>query len=209
MTIDSSRRRFLKQGGTALGTGWLAANWPAALEAADLAAEAHARGLAFTVLEAREAVDLEAIAARILPTTETPGARELGVIHFIDQAMGSFMAGIENVLRPGLLELNANAAARYGAERFHRLDGEAQDALLAEIDSGAFFQTLRTMTLMGAFASPAHGGNRNQAGWALLGFQDRHLWFPPFGHYDAAHHTAGPGSPAQRHGDHGEAHHDE
>jgi hypothetical protein len=35
------------------------------------------------------------------------------------------------------------------------------------------------------FAMPSWGGNRERAGWALLGFDNRHAWQPPFGYYDA------------------------
>jgi hypothetical protein len=35
------------------------------------------------------------------------------------------------------------------------------------------------------FAMPVRGGNRDKAGWALIGFVDRHVWQPPFGYYDA------------------------
>jgi hypothetical protein len=34
------------------------------------------------------------------------------------------------------------------------------------------------------FAMPSYGGNRDKLGWALIGFQDRHSWQPPFGYYD-------------------------
>jgi gluconate 2-dehydrogenase gamma chain len=188
MTTDPSRRQFLKQGGAALGSGWLAANWPAVLEAAGHAATAHAEHRSFTTLQPDEAADFEAIAARILPATQTPGARELGVIHFIDQALGGFMAGAENMLRPALAELNATVVSRHGTERFHQIDADAQDAMLREIENDSLFQTLRVMTLMGAFSLPTHGGNRDHLGWALLGFDHRHAWRPPFGHYDAPHH---------------------
>ena len=35
------------------------------------------------------------------------------------------------------------------------------------------------------FADPSWGGNREQAGWKLLGFDPRGIWQPPFGAYDA------------------------
>jgi hypothetical protein len=34
------------------------------------------------------------------------------------------------------------------------------------------------------FALPGYGGNRDAAGWKLIGFEDRHVFQPPFGHYD-------------------------
>jgi hypothetical protein len=34
------------------------------------------------------------------------------------------------------------------------------------------------------FALPSWGGNRNEAGWKLIGFEDAHVFRPPFGYYD-------------------------
>ena len=31
---------------------------------------------------------------------------------------------------------------------------------------------------------PAYGGNRDGVGWKLIGFEDRHVFQPPFGYYD-------------------------
>ena len=58
-------------------------------------------------LSAEEARDLEAVAAQIIPSDETPGAREAGVIYFIDAALGSFMSANAGVLREGLTALTA------------------------------------------------------------------------------------------------------
>ncbi len=203
MHTDPSRRRFLTTGGATLTTGWLAANWPLISRAAQSAADARRAGAPLRHLDPAEAADLEAIAARILPATDTPGAREIGVIHFIDASIGSWMAGVEQMLRPALGVLNGRVTERYGTERFHQLDADAQDALLRDIENDAFFGTMRMMTLAGAFALPAYGGNRDHLGWALLGFDHRHVWAPPFGHYDAPYHQrAQAGAPAAGAGSH-------
>ena len=34
------------------------------------------------------------------------------------------------------------------------------------------------------FTLPSYGGNRDGVGWKLLGFQDAHVFYPPFGYYD-------------------------
>jgi hypothetical protein len=41
---------------------------------------------------------------------------------------------------------------------------------------------------MGFLASPAWGGNRNQAGWKFIGFEDTGAFQPPFGYYDMPEH---------------------
>jgi hypothetical protein len=34
------------------------------------------------------------------------------------------------------------------------------------------------------FSSPKYGGNYQGSGWKLIGFEDRHVFTPPFGYYD-------------------------
>jgi hypothetical protein len=48
-----------------------------------------------------------------------------------------------------------------------------------------FFNTVRTHTIIGFFASPVHGGNHDKIGWALIGYDDSLNHKPPFGYYDA------------------------
>jgi gluconate 2-dehydrogenase gamma chain len=181
MTGAMSRRGFLASAVSAAGAAWLAANWPALAAAAAEARAAHAAGEPLQVLGAEEAADLAAIAARILPSDELPGATEAGVVHFIDRALGGFMAPAAPALRKGLKALNRKAGARFASL------GEARqvDLLKAE-ESSDFFGTVHFLTVAGAFALPSYGGNRDHAGWKLLGFEHRHAWAPPFGHYDAA-----------------------
>jgi hypothetical protein len=52
------------------------------------------------------------------------------------------------------------------------------------------FALLRYLVAAGMFSDPSYGGNRDRAGWALLGFEDRFAWQPPFGFYDRDAHGA-------------------
>src|SRR5262245_60928028 len=45
-----------------------------------------------SLLEEGDLADLEAVTAQIIPTDSTPGAREAGVVQFIDRALASFLA---------------------------------------------------------------------------------------------------------------------
>ncbi len=184
--MTATRRDFLKASASTFGSTWFAAQWPAILAAGSVARAAHAAGAAFTHLSPEDARDLEAIAAQIIPTDDTPGAREAGVIYFIDAALGSFAAPQAESLRNGLAALNARVHAEHpAAARFAALDDAAQIATLKTEDKGAFFGELRFLTLAGMFSLPSYGGNRNDIGWKLLGFDHRHVWAPPFGYYDA------------------------
>jgi hypothetical protein len=52
------------------------------------------------------------------------------------------------------------------------------------VDTTAFFDQARLLTLCGMFSNPAYGGNRDKLGWKLIGFEDQHIFEPPFGWYD-------------------------
>jgi hypothetical protein len=43
----------------------------------------------------------------------------------------------------------------------------------------AFFNTVRTHTMEGMFADPIYGGNKDFAGWRLVGFPGAHPAFTP------------------------------
>lgn len=180
-----SRRSFLKTTGTAVGGSWIALSLPAILTSCRDASEARRVGASFRVLTTGEAAALEAMAARIVPTDDTPGATEAGVVHFMDQVLAGIRAESLEPMRAGLLELQAAVQATHGVPDFHTLEPKQQDALLTAIEDSDFFATVRYLTLAGLFSLPEHGGNRGGVGWALMGFDGRQAWQPPFGFYDA------------------------
>lgn len=186
--MTTSRRDFLKLGSGAAGAGWVGMQWPALLALGQAACDARDAGAAFANLDVVLAADLAAIAAQIVPSDDTgPGAEEAGVVYFMDQAFGSFMAGAREFIAGGIAELTAAAAGT----RFAELPGERQRELLLAHEQTAWFGALRFLTIGGMFAMPAHGGNRDYAGWRLLGFDNRHAWAPPFGAYDEGEHGDG------------------
>lgn len=152
---------------------------------ASAAARARDTGAAFKTLGSDEARHFAAIAARIIPTTDTPGATEAGVVHFFDQAFTDDMRDALPAARDGLAALNAGLPDG----GFAALPEAKQDAALSAIDGEPFFELMRVMTLFGYFAMSRYGGNREHAGWKLIGFDGHHgAWRPPFGHYDADAH---------------------
>lgn len=182
---DPSRRAFLQASGSLAGGSWLVLQFPGLAAMAEAAAAARDAGASFLHLGTAEAATLEAVTARIIPSDATPGAREAGVIHFIDQALGGFMADSAGALREGVQSLDAMAAGSGAGLPFADLDPEAQDAMLRGIEATPFFGLVQFLTVAGMFSLPSYGGNRGHAGWKLLGFEHRHGWAPPFGHYDA------------------------
>lgn len=187
-----SRRMFLQQTGVAARTSLIVLSLPAIMSSSAVASEAMQSGsTTLTVLGAEEAVEFAAITARIIPTDETPGATEAGVIYFIDNVLGSSRTELLTPMREGLALLQAQAQTSYGAARFSSLQPEQQDALLTEIEDTPFFGTLRYLTIAGMFTLPEYGGNRNHVGWELIGFDHAHAWTPPFGFYDADYMAKG------------------
>jgi gluconate 2-dehydrogenase gamma chain len=172
-------------GGT-LGASCLALNWSEVALAASQAATDSASGPGATqFLTAEEAADVEAICAQIIPTDSTPGAREAGVLHFVDRALLSFYARQAATFRSGLTEFQG-ACRRWHpqAARYSAMSSAQQIEFLQTVDHTPFFESLRVLTVIGMFSMPAYGGNRDGLGWKLLGFEDLHAFQPPFGHYD-------------------------
>lgn len=171
----------------------IALTLPMILAACNRANEVRFNNEDFQTLNEEEALEFDAIAARIIPTDETPGATEAGVIYFFDNVLGDGREEELAQLRDGLRELQTAAALTFGSAAlldvtrrcFHRLDVEQQDQLLTEIANTEFFSTLKYLTIAGMFSLPEYGGNRENIGYQLIGFDDRHFWRPPFGFYDA------------------------
>ncbi len=129
---------------------------------------------------------LEAVAARILPSTHSPGAREAGAANYVDIALaGDYAPSLPRYQR-GLGQLDAYARASLGAP-FAALSEADQDAVLRdleagqieEVESGAeFFELMRRHILEGVFCEPVYGGNRDLVGWALVGFPGQRYGYP-------------------------------
>jgi gluconate 2-dehydrogenase gamma chain len=197
--IDLQHRRTFLRAAMAAGAAWAAADL-SQVEAALAWADGQARGGAatsgFTALTKAQADVVEAVAARILPAVDgRPGAREAGAIHFIDRALATFNAAQKTMYAEGVADLNRRAAAKWpGATAasntgagmsFATLTSAQQDELLREVEQTPFFQTVRFDTLVGTFALPSWGGNRDFAGWRILGVEHQPFFQAPFGYYDA------------------------
>ena len=183
-----SRRAFLAASTTAFAAAWLAAD-PAEIRAALEHAARATRStdpLQWDVLTPEQAADLDAIAAQIFPTDDTPGAREARVVNFMDRSLATWAAQQREPLIHGLDELNGEVERRWpGTQRFANLAPERQLELLSAREQTPFFQQMRFATLVGMFSLPSYGGNAGKVGWRVIGFEDRYAWQPPFGDYDA------------------------
>jgi gluconate 2-dehydrogenase gamma chain len=187
--MDQDRREFLSLSGTAVAAFFLAGT-PTEVRAALRYARRVVSGelpAAWQYLTAEQAADVEAFSSQIVPSEpDSPGAREAGVVYFLDQSLATWGAGQREPFTNGLDELNQDVAKQWpGTARFSALSPEHQIELLKSREKTPFFQMLRAATLFGFFANPEYGGNRDKVGWKLIGFEDRYAWQPPFGDYDA------------------------
>jgi gluconate 2-dehydrogenase gamma chain len=182
----SSRRDFVATSGTMLGGAWLAFHLPAIEAAVAQARRALLRSAPLAILTPEEARELEAVAAQIIPTDDTPGAREAGVVYFMDNVLGTFGAQFLEPIRGGLPDLLKAAQAKNAAVRaFSELTGEQQAEVLKSMEQTPFFGAVRFLTVAGMLGDPSYGGNKDRIGWRLIGFDGGHAHQPPFGYYDA------------------------
>jgi gluconate 2-dehydrogenase gamma chain len=177
MAVDSkdaavvSRREWLKR---------VSAAGAAVAVPAELVAQPRARPEPLETLTEAEAVLLDAIVARLIPTDATgPGATEARAARYIDRALGGALASSRDAYRTGLAALDAYARASKGTA-FTALSAQNQDAVLGDLernvatgftpDAATFFNLVLAHTLQGTFCDPFYGGNADFVGWTLIGY---------------------------------------
>jgi len=204
---ELDRRQFLSRGFSALGATWAAAHWRSILAAAEHAhkAAASAGTQKFEFFTLQEAREVEAMASCIIPSDGTPGAREAGVVFFIDRALVTFSAEDQKTYREGLPKIQDRLKELFpDATMFSAATAEQQQAVLESLDeagskdaasrrpfragSGAqsLFEVVRVHTIQGFLIDPEseRKGNREGVGWTALGRDLQHSFQPPFGYYD-------------------------
>ncbi len=164
---------------------------------------------------------IEAATARIIPTDHDPGAREAGVVRFIDRYLSGIdyiyasadgrgflkiegkeadawrerMTDMQATYREGIRKLDEISRTKFG-DAFKNLSEEQQDEILVILsgkpkpqpitlttegerntflqgvfDEGMdFFNALVLHTRQGFYCDPVYGGNANQVGWKVIGF---------------------------------------
>lgn len=181
------RRDFLKRSGGLAAASWMLLNSAACRDAAEEAARARADGTPPSVLTPEEMATLEAAADRIFPPDgDAPGAAALGAGVFMDRFL-AYNQGMLEGARGAVGMLDGSA----GDAGFAGLSPEGRDEALRTLESDApgLFGLLRVLSLAAVLSDPRWGGNRDGAGWAAVGFDPQMAWQPPFGWYDAGHHS--------------------
>ena len=112
-------------------------------------------GTNFRYFSDQEARTLEALLEFIIPSDDGPGAREAGVIHYIDRQLMRHFRTHRKTYRDGLA-----AVARLG--------GGSYSDLARDPATRPFFDLVVTHAMQGFYADPRHGGNRDFASWRML-----------------------------------------
>jgi gluconate 2-dehydrogenase gamma chain len=193
---DEARRAFLIQ--TAVGMGAVAGAglMPDALAEAqerpktgESAAAAQSTGATHgAFFNDADAATVAAFAERLMPGAPgKPGAREANVVNYIDLALAGAYQDQQEFYRHGLAQLDAYCRKAEGAP-FTALAAPKQDEVITALEhnkadgfawptAAAFFATIRTHTIEGMFADPIYGGNKDFAGWRLIGFPGAQFGF--------------------------------
>jgi gluconate 2-dehydrogenase gamma chain len=124
---------------------------------------------------------MDAVCECLIPADDLPGAREAGVVHYIDRQLTLFFKSLQADYRAGLAALDRYSASRHSAH-FAALTLEQQTLLLTELEKGAapeqffaaglgrrVFDLWLNHTMQGFYGNPRHGGNREFASWRMLG----------------------------------------
>ena len=184
---------FLGQAGASLGLLWLSALTP------DLLAQAHAHAeeagksgtKTYRFFTPQQAAEFDAFSAQIIPSDDTPGAREANVIHFTDYVLSTIDSDQQAPVKDAFKALHEQVAKTVpGASSFAALTSAQQIEVVKAMEKTEAFGVLRGFTLTGFFCDPSMGGNKDKVGWKLIGFEDLFLYKPPFGYYDA-HYNEG------------------
>ncbi len=127
--------------------------------------------LKFKALSVEEAAVVETIAEGILPADTTPGAKEAGVVWFIDLALSSFDRARRQAYREGVAAFEAKRRELFPSSLSMAALAPADVArLIGAMETTPFFEIVREHTITGFLANPEYGGNRGEAGWKLIGF---------------------------------------
>jgi gluconate 2-dehydrogenase gamma chain len=147
---------------------------------------------------------IRAATERLIPADANgPGAIAAAVPEFIDRQLAGAWGAGERLYRSGpwhagtpsqgyqlpytpaelfrhALRGIAEDLQRRHSGAFEQLDGAAQDAYLARLQTGDFelngvpardfFSSLLALTIEGFFSDPIYGGNRDMAAWKMIGF---------------------------------------
>ncbi len=130
-----------------------------------------------TVLSGQEAHVVESLCAQIIPADDFPGAKEAGVLFYIETQLAGPYAHFAPDYHKGIAAFQEASLAKT-SKRFDVLSFPEQTQFLKQIESqpasqaNHFFQLVIDHTMQGFYGSPKHGGNKDHASWNMLQIAD-------------------------------------
>ena len=135
------------------------------------------------VLTPEEARLVEAVSEQIIPADRDPGAKDAGVVYFIDRQLDGPYKRFAAKYRKGLACLEQTSQAMF-KKPFASLEWNDQTRLLQALESNKapkdiwtkpsaseFFNLIRDHSMQGFYGSPRHGGNRNYVSYKMMGLE--------------------------------------
>lgn len=114
---------------------------------------------------------------RVLPRDEDPGAKDAGVPVYIDRMLQTpELTRMRQDFIQGVAALERRSQRMFQVGFAQATPGQQDELLSLFKDSPAgsgeahFFELLMVLTLEGFLGDPSYGGNQEQVGWKLVGF---------------------------------------
>lgn len=128
-----------------------------------------------------EATVVDAIAEQIIPPDQDAGAREAGVVNYIDRQLAGVFRRHQETYRKGIVGVQQTSNIMFG-RAFEALEwprrtdvlrslegGEAQGGIWETQSARSFFELIRDHVMQGFYGSPRHGGNRGFVSFRMIG----------------------------------------
>jgi gluconate 2-dehydrogenase gamma chain len=136
------------------------------------------------VFAAHQTPTLGALAEQIIPADTDPGAREAGVLHYIDRILRGDQASKRPLYAAGLEGVDQTSRLIFDKDFIHLSFQEQTDIVKAiecgegpgeiwkSVSSEQFFRMLWNHVLEGFYGPPEEGGNKDHVGWKMIGFPE-------------------------------------
>lgn len=134
----------------------------------------------YRILTNEEADCLECICEQLIPADEYAGAREAGVVYYIDNVLYQYFPELKEGYRTGIQSLEAYCKEAYG-KLFAQLDWNTQYTLITKMEKAElpesfggeamqknFFNMVLRHTMQGYYGPPRHGGNKDYVSYRMM-----------------------------------------
>ncbi len=123
---------------------------------------------------------LESICEQFIPTDDFPGAKETGIINFIDRLLYTRFPELKIKYTKGIYSLESYTNTIF-KKSFKDLPWDIQMSILqkmenkqlpekywTDISQKEFFEMVLRNTMQGYYGSPRHGGNKNYTSFRMM-----------------------------------------